>query len=1113
MTFYLCVDGNVRPLTKQLLLIMKLIVLLIVITVFQANAVSFAQTITLTAENKPLAKVMEEVKEQSGYHFFIAGERIAKKAVNASFQNAEINEAMEILTRDLGVEWVIKKKVIVLREMAAQPKPFFLAENQSIIQDRIVSGRVTDEYGVGLEGVTITVKGSTTTVITDSQGNYQIELPTGADILSFSMMGYKSVEQTVGLQGSIDVVLETSISDLDEVVVVGYGTQKKVTLTGAVGVIDSKKLENRPVGSVVEALQGQVPGLNVVRTSGQPGNQEIDFRIRGTSTFSNNPVLTIIDGIPSSLDRINPADIESISVLKDAASAAIYGSRATGGVILVTTKTGKSGKARVSLTTSAGIQQPTRFPKKVSALEHALLSNEARENDGNAPKFLDTELFSSPSWVDRQWDDYMMRNAFQTDHNLSISGGNEGYDYYLSFGYLKQEGIIINSDFERVNVQLNQNLQISDKFKLGLKAGYIPSVTTAPAGGYLGSMLANVASLPNIYQLKTDDGRWLATDVGGNSIAMASEDGGHKLIKGNRLSGNVALEYNIIPQLKLTGNYGFVRNQSRQRDYRKMIALYQQDNHEAIASVTEDNFLDVMYNTDIQQNVNLLANYSQSFGDHTLSVLGGITAEWFEQGNDAISTRDFLTDEIYAVNAGSNNPTFWNISGTASDWALASFISKGSYSYKDKYLVESTIRYDGSSRFSQALRWGLFPSASLGWVVTQESFLQDSRVIDFLKLRGSWARVGNQNVGFYPFANTLAQTNYYFNGLPQRGVGTAGAPNPLLTWETKEAINLGIDGRILGNLLEFSVDLFRERTSDILLQLPLPTTFGQAEPVQNAGVIDNKGWELELTHRNRVGAVNYGISFQISDVTNRVIDMGGISPRIHGNTITEEGYAMNEWYGLRSLGLFQSDQEVANAPLQNPLTSAGDIRFEENGGDPNAINSDDRVRLGRSDPRFPYGIRLNLAYKGFDFIAFGQGVMSHLVWSNGWTAHNFDRENSTLRTYHLDRWTPETPNARFPKTRMGSGSGNGINDRFSSFWLEDASYFRLKHIELGYRIPDDILRMNQLGVRVYASAENLLTFTKFLGYDPEAPTGTSERLVEARYPLAKVFVFGLNVNF
>lgn len=983
-----------------------------------------------------------------------------------------------------------------------------------------VKGRVTDaNTGVPLVGTTISVIGGTASAVTNDSGYYSIVVPSLQSRLRFSHVGYLSFEKGINGDANLSITMSQANSSLDEVVVVGYGAQKKVTLTGAVSTIDSKKLQDRPVASVVEALQGQVPGLTVVRTSAQPGAQSIDFRVRGTSTFSNNPVLTIVDGVPSSLDRISPADIETISVLKDAASAAIYGSRATGGVILVTTKSGKKGPPRVTLTMSIGNQTPTRFPEKVSALDHALLSNEARKNDGQPPKFTDDEIarLSSPDFKQVNWDDYLLGNALQTDYNISISGGGENNDYYLSIGYLKQEGIMLNTSYERFNVQLNQNVRINDRLKLGLKLGYVPSTVTAPTGNQLSGTLTNVAALPNTDdELKTSDGRWLGrADGGGNSIAQASEDGGQTLIKGARLAGNITLDYNITPHLKFTGNYGIVRNQSRLRDYAKILTLYKQDDHEAVASKTEFNTLKIGYATDVQQNANLLMNYTQKFGDHSLSVMGGFTAEWFEQNNDGITTRDFLTDEIYTVGAGTSNPTFWTITGTASDWSLASLVSRVSYSYKDKYLLEGTLRYDGSSRFLEDVRWGLFPSVSAGWVISKENFFNVDQV-NFLKLRASWGQVGNQNVGsYYPFANTLSQTTYYFNGLPNRGVQTAGAPNPALTWETKSAFNLGLDGRFFQNKLELSVDVFKERTSDILLQLPLPTTFGQNEPYQNAGVIENKGWEIEIAHRNKIGEFTYGISFQVSNATNKVISMGGVSPIINGNTITEEGYPINEWYGLRSIGYFQSDREVTNSPYQNALTSPGDLRYQNNGGDPNVINADDRVRLGLSNPRYPYGVRLNVGFKGFDLIAFGQGLMKHEVWSNGWTAQNFDRENSTLRTYHLDRWTPETPNARFPKTRMGSGAADdGINDKFSSFWLENAAYFRMKNIELGYTLPSSILKRVKIhSARIYVNAENAFTITKYLGYDPEASTGTDSRLVESRYPLAKVYSVGLNINF
>lgn len=974
-----------------------------------------------------------------------------------------------------------------------------------------VSGKVSAENDPqGLPGASVTLKGTMEGTVTDADGRFQIEVPDEDAVLIFSYIGFITQEVPVGGRNVIDVTLAPDLATLEEVVVVGYGTQKKVNLTGAVGVITPDQIQDRPVASVEEALQGQVPGLKIVRTGGQPGNQDIDIQVRGQSTFSDNPVLIVIDGIPSAsnqLSQLNPHDIESISVLRDAASAAIYGSRATGGVILVTTKTGKKGKPQVSYNGTLSLQRPTRFPEKVSALEHALLSNEARANDGGAPKFTQAQIdaFSSPEWRDHDWFGMTFRDAPQSSHNINISGGSDTQDYYVSMGYLNQDGIVVSTAFRRLNFQLNQNIKVSDKLKFSFKGSYTPSKVTEPSRGIpLSNIIAN--SSADAFMI---DGHYVHPTL--NRLY----NGGKKYTNNYRLAGNVLLDYKLIPNLSLTANYGFNHNRARSSSFQNIVYTYDEANPDVINRTDPAyNNLSIDNSFDVIQNVGFLANYSNtSFEGHKFTLLGGVTAEWFERRNEFVRTQDFLTENIHTISAGSRDPALWSISGGAADWALLSFISRATYTYQDKYLLEGALRYDGSSRFVEDLRWGLFPSVSAGWILTKENFLSDNAVLSFLKLRGSWGQVGNQNVGFYPFSATLAQRSYYFNGLPQRAVGTAGAANPLLTWETKEAINIGLEGSIFDSFLEFSFDIFKEKTRDILLQLPLPTTFGQAEPVQNAGRVDNAGWELDLTHRKSLGDFHYGVSFQVSDATNKVIEMG-VSPVIQGNTITEEGHPMNEWFGIKADGMFQSQEEVDNHALQNPQTSPGDLRYVDINND-GVVNSEDRIRLGRSDPRYPYGVRLNLGYKNFTLVAFGQGVLSHLVWSNGWTAQNFDRENSTLLKHHLDRWTPETPNARFPKTRMGSGAAdNGINDKFSSFWLEDASYFRLKHIELGYNVPRALLsKVHMSSARIYVSGENLLTFTEYLGFDPEIPTGTVARLVEDRYPLPKVFNVGLNVTF
>lgn len=987
----------------------------------------------------------------------------------------------------------------------------------------VLSGMVKSETGEGLPGVSVILKNTNTGTTTDVDGKFKLPIPDESAILVFSFVGYLSQEVALGNRTTLEVEMKVDNRTLQEVVVVGYGTQKKVNLTGAVSTVDSKTLQNRSVSNLTEALQGEAPGLKVVKTGGQPGKNSISMQIRGNSTFTSNPVLTIIDGVPSSIDRINPNDIESVSILKDAASTAIYGARAAGGVILITTKSGKDGRIQVTYDGAIGMQQATRLPKKVTAFQHATLYREAQLNDNPATtvfQFSEADLarFSAPDWKEHDRYDAILRNALQTQHSVGISGGTSKQNFFLSVGYLKQEGIVINTDYSRFNMQYNQNIQLSDKLKLGFRGSFIPSVTIAPSeANYpsgpsrgLNNMISwGLYRRGNHLPIWTSNGDWATVEGVANVIGLGSAEGGQQELKSNRATGNFSLDYDLNKHLKISAMYGINYTQSRQSDFSTRMKFYNPNNPALVGAEANQNALQIQNSNETFQSAKLLVNYSRTVGTHQFSVLGGYTREENIAGSETVGRRDFLTDNIYAINAGNSDPATWSTAGTMSDWALSSFIGRATYSYREKYLAEASMRYDGSSRFVRDARWGFFPSVSAGWRLSEEDFLKNNRVITDLKLRASWGQVGNQNVGNYPFASTLASTSYYFNGLPQRAVYITGAPNPELTWETKSAANLGLDAGLFNNLLNFTLDVFRERTHDILLTVPLPTTYGQMAPVQNAGIVENRGWELQVSHRNTIRDFKYAVSFQVSNSSEKVIDLAGTGPWISGNTITEEGHRINEWYGWKAQGLFQTAEEVKAHSFQNPQTSAGDIRYQENGGDPKTITPDDRVRLGRSDPRFPYGFRINLNYKNFDLIAFGQGVMSHLVFNNGWTAYNFDRAQSTVFDYHLDRWTPDTPNAHYPKTRIG-----GVNRQFSSFWLENAAYLRMKNIQLGYTLPPAVIqRLKMTRARFYLSAENLFTFTNLKGFDPEITTGTSDRLVEYRYPLAKVFNAGLNLSF
>jgi len=1085
--------------------------------VFAANNYAQNKKLTLSMDKATIAQVLQAIEDQSEFKFFYNNQLIdVTKKVDVDIRRKNIWGVLESVLPDAGITYrVVGKQVALFQQVPVSAKP--------AIQQQPVTGKVTDEDGNSLPGVNIVIKGTITGTITDLDGNFSIEVDDPEAVLVFTFIGMLTQEIKVGDQTEINITMARDLIGLEEVVAIGYGIKKKVNLTGSVGVITPEKLENRSVARLEQALQGQVTGLSVIQTDGQPGDESISMQIRGRSTFTSNPILTLVDGIPSLISQINPNDIESISVLKDASSTAIYGARAAGGVILITTKTGKKGKPQISYNSYVGIQQLTRLPEKVTAFEHATLFIEAELNDNpNTEVFTYTdehlERYSSPEWEDHDRYDAIYSDALQTQHNISISGGSENQDYFLSMGYLYQDGIAINTGYEKYNFQYNQNIHLGEKLKLSFKGSFVPDERTAPSeANYPGGPPRGLTTLisrsyrwGNHVPIYTSKGDWAVTEgIAPTQVGINSKEGGQQILKRKRASGNFNLDYFITEDLKTSGMYGVNWGQNRQKDYSTKMKFYNPDDPDVVQIDVNQNALLVRNSSNIYQQAQFLLNYEKSIENHNFSALAGYTQEWSYQDNETVGRRDFITDNIYAISAGSSDPINWTTSGSMSDWALSSFISRVTYSYKSKYLAEVAMRYDGSSRFVEDVRWGFFPSFSAGWRITEENFLKDNNFLTYLKLRASWGQVGNQNVGNYPFASTLSTTNYYFNGLPQRAVYPSGSPNPELTWESKTGFNIGLDASIKDDLLSVTFDVFKERTSDILLTIPLPTTYGRGEPVQNAGIVENKGWELELAHRNSFSDFSYSISFHISDAINKVIDLKETGPWIIGNTITEEGHPMYEWYGWKAEGFFQSEEEVDNHSFQNPKTSPGDIKYQENGGDPNSITPEDRVKLGRSDPRFPYGVTVNLQYKNFDLTAFGQGVMSHKVFSNSWTAYNFDRAYSTLFKHHLDRWTPETPDARFPKTRIG-----GVNAQFSSFWLENAAYFRMKNIQVGYNIPQNVLSKFKIGrARIYLSAENLITITKLIGFDPEIPTGRSGRLVETRYPLSKVYNIGVNLTF
>ncbi|MBC7568959.1 MAG: TonB-dependent receptor [Spirosoma sp.] len=993
-----------------------------------------------------------------------------------------------------------------------------LLTTAALAQERAITGSVRDAGGNPLVGASIVIKGTTRGSTTESDGSFKLAIPDRPSLtLITSIIGFTTEEITLSpTQTNVAIVLNEDNKALDEVVVVGYGTQKKINLTGAVASIDAKEIENRPITNVSQALQGRIPGLLVTQTGGQPGRENIGLQIRGISSLNNNDVLVIVDGVAMSMQNLNPNDVESISVLKDAASAAIYGARASGGVILVTTKKGKTGKARITYDGYVGTQSPTRMPNMVNAYQHALLYREGELNDNPSNTALtyslaDIEKYRTGELPSADRLSFLFRPAAQTQHNIAISGGNETSNYYVSVGYLKQGGIMQNTGYERLNIRTNNNFKVGNRLDIGIMTQFAPSLQKAPSEATfpngptrtLNDYIFEAFRRGSVYPILNPDGQWSSVTGWANRFGLESEDGGFARERLNRLTGALTVNYRILDGLSLTGMYSGKFDQTRRVDYSKRMKFVSPVDFKTVDFDYNTNSLLTANQTDYYHTLQLLLNYNKTLGDHTVKLLGGFSREWNQNFAETVGRRNFLTDEIYVVDAGSADTQTWTARGTASEWAIQSFFGRANYEYKGKYLLEGIVRYDGSSRFAAPVRWGIFPSVSGGWRISDEPFLKSNRVVNNLKLRASWGQVGNQNVALYQFASTVSTGAYYFNGLPNTTAFYSGNPNPDLTWETKRTVNLGLDAGFWSNKLTVTLDLFQDRTRGILLQPPVPDTYGRGRVFQNVGIVDNKGWEVDVRHQNQIGGLRYGVGVLLSNARETVVDVGGLGTRISGNNITEVGYGVNEWFGWEAAGLFQTAEEVKASSFQNIRTGPGDIRFVENGGNPKTITADDRVHLGRQNSMFPYGVNVNLAWKGFDLSAFGQGVGYRQTYLSSLAGNAFQDNLASALDIHLDRWTPETPNAYFPKTRIG-----GINKAFSSFHLQNAAYFRLKNIQVGYTIPSQLTeRLKISRLRVYFSGENLVTFTKLLAFDPEAPNGSGNF-----YPLSKVTTFGINLS-
>ncbi len=988
-------------------------------------------------------------------------------------------------------------------------------------------GRVTDaSTGAPVEGATVTVKGKKgNAVVTNSNGDFSIKADATATIV-ISSIGYESREVSAGA-GVVSLV--KSSNTLSDVVVVGYGRQKRGNITTAVTTITGSQLTQRPLASTSMALQGLAPGVVVQQGGGQPGADGGTINIRGIGSINGSTApLIIADGVEGvSLNDIDPNVIESITILKDAASTAVYGVRATNGVILIRTKRGQSGKTSISFNSFLTKQTPTNFPKTLSALDNILLNNEAVSNTGS------TVLPYTQATIDQyrnnpadnlnvfntDWKDLIFQNnGMMQNHNLILSGGSDKASFLVSGTYLNQQGLVVNNSFKKYDLRLNGDINITSKIKFNTDFAYTKSTNTQPGGMAPTDIIQRAISMAKNFPGKFGEGQY--GDAGqSNKINPVGEAEASGIFKAESptLSMRFGFTAEVFKNFVLEGAY---TNRSSYTEAYSARGTYNTFAPNPITgsylfqSVTGDSSLNYSNNRVNTNQYYAAANYSFNVKDaHRFKAQVGF------QGLDNTSksmsgTRAGLTDPYrpyFNLAVSSLQPS---LSGSATDNSLAGAFGKFNYSFNDKYLLELSGRYDGSSRFSQLLdnQTKFFSGASAGWVISKEKFMENLKFLNYAKIRISRGSIGNQEVGSnYPFVAQLnSGTAYYFNNLLTRGFSLNNLPNENISWETSVQSNLGIDLAVLKNKLSITFDVYRKKINDMIILLPAPLAAGYAGTSTtipaNVGSMVNNGWEFSATYKNNIGKFNYSVTGNLSDVKNKVLDTRGLDI-VQGNQVSRVGFPVRSYNLYLTNGLYQIGDKVTSPYNSTRTTAPGDVNFLDQDGN-DTLNAKDRVLTGNNFPRYDYSLNFQADYKGFDLAVFLFGVGKRDNYISGVGVEPFNGGNwiaSGLESA-LDRWTPQNTGAKYPRLYSG---GNG-NYTASQFFLRDGSFMRIKNISLGYTFSNKFmkkLKVQQL--RFYVNTVNPFTFSNYEpGFDPEV-SNTNGNF----YPIMKTTTVGINLRF
>lgn len=1005
-------------------------------------------------------------------------------------------------------------------------------------QVRTITGTIIkDSDRLPFPGATVRVKGSQQGTTTDGNGHYSLaNVPANATLV-ITAIGAQTQEIPVGSQQKIDVTLAESSKGLNEVLVVGYGTQKKADLTGAVATVNGTELNKRIATDPTQLLQGKLPGLSLTQGSGEAGNEGSVLRVRGLGTYSSagSSPLIIVDGLPGSLTALDPQNIESVTLLKDAASAAIYGTRAANGVILVTTRQGKNGKFQLSYDYSIGITKPTALPDNLiyNSAQYMQLYNQAAANSGYPNRFTPEMIaaYTNPSdpkrYPNYNWLDAVMRTVLVQTHHIGMTGGNNGTVYNVGLGYVDQPDIMIGFAYKKYNLQLNLNSKINSWATFGSSVTLNYGKRTYASRGSQDMFLSTLSQSP-MYgpQLPDGSGRYVNSvypsvqTPNKNPVAIAN----NALVNNNDyyLQSNFFLNIQLLKGLEWRTSGGLNFSYNKTYDFKPVINQY---NWFAGPNDAPERTLDVNGQGLVVTDTNMIypvgysqLTYTHAIDRHNFKILAGTQAE-YNKSQRLVGNRNtpFPSNALHELNAGPSGSQI--ATGTSSEWALRSYYGRLNYDYDEKYLLEVNARYDASSRFPPNNRWGLFPSVSAGWVLTREQFMKDISWLNNLKLRGSWGKLGNQNIGNYPYQDVYTSQNSYNSGTGyaysfsgsslNSGVAQNGLVDPDIRWETTRVVDFGADITLF-NKLNVTVDWYDKLTYDILYTPLIPGYMGLDAPTINQGKMKNTGFEAAIQYTDNIGDVRFSAGGTIQTNKNTVIKFGAPAINTSNNTIVKEGQPYGSFYMYQYDGIFQSADEIARSPVQQYSPKPGYIKYKDVTGN-DTVDANDRVIVPGIFPKFDYSFNASVSWKNFDLSVFLYGSYGQKLFVNGWGIQPFN-QGSPPSTDWLNAWTPENHSTTMPLIYItGQGTASQNISTASTYYLRSASFLRLKNLQIGYTLPPAISkRIAMSSLRIFFAGDNLLTFTSFKGLDPERVSNNTRFVA---HPQNQVFAFGVKAVF